>query len=195
MSEGLHNVSSGILLRLAGCQTEELRPEWREVRRRFWAKVDAPDSDNACWLWVASRFSGGRYGQFMWAERFGRTRPVGAHRVAYELTHGVELPDDCHVLHSCDTGLCVNPAHLFTGTHTDNMRDAASKGRLHVPRPKNQKITDAQCDELVALVRSGVPQYVAAARFGISAMLASLIVRGKRRQHRSQAVSQMEGAA
>lgn len=70
------------------------------------------------------------YGQ-MWEE--GRT--VNAHRVAFRLAKGY-LVRDLQVLHSCDNRRCCNAEHLFQGTHTDNMRDAARKGRL-----RSQKVT------------------------------------------------------
>jgi hypothetical protein len=87
---------------------------------RFWSKV-AKGADDACWLWQAGRFKSG-YGAFAM-----RPHTKRAHRVAWELVNG-PIPDGLHVLHECDTPPCCNPAHLFLGTHADNMRDRQSKG-------------------------------------------------------------------
>lgn len=46
-----------------------------------------------------------------------------------EIVRG-EIPDGNFVCHHCDNKLCINPDHLFTGTHQDNLNDAVSKGRM-----------------------------------------------------------------
>jgi hypothetical protein len=96
----------------------------RPLDEKFWRKV-GPENESGCRLWLASCDSRG-YGH-IWDK--GKLRI--AHRVAWELTNG-PIPDGLWVLHRCDVRRCVNPAHLFLGTHDDNMHDMVRKGR-HVP--------------------------------------------------------------
>jgi hypothetical protein len=85
---------------------------------RFWEKV-MPIPWSGCWEWMGSTQ---RYGHFRY--------PGGqlAHRFSWELENG-PVPEGLHVLHKCDNPSCVNPDHLFLGTHDDNMKDKAAKGR------------------------------------------------------------------
>ena len=55
-------------------------------------------------------------------------RTMTASRAAWILSNGA-IPNRKHVLHRCDNPPCINPAHLFLGTHQDNMDDMARKNR------------------------------------------------------------------
>jgi len=98
------------------------------IEQRFWPKVAIDDSDK-CWIWMAQRKPAG-YGQL----RFGPDHATTcAHRVAWLIVVG-QIPDGMNVLHRCDNPSCVNPRHLFLGSHRDNMLDKERKGRANHPR-------------------------------------------------------------
>jgi hypothetical protein len=130
-----------------------------------------------CWLWLGRCFESG-YGQF-----YAEGRHQRAHRVAWRMYEGD--PGPLHVLHSCDTPCCVNPAHLFLGTHAENMADMASKGRA-VNRPlrgdanPGAKLTAAQASAIKTDTRL---QKVIAAEFGVHQVLVSRIKTGKAWAH------------
>jgi len=106
-------------------------PPRLDLRERFWSKVQACEADK-CWPWIGVRMHTG-YGAFSLG---GERGPIElAHRAAWILTHGT-VPDGMYVLHRCDNRLCQNPAHLFLGTHLDNIRDMVEKGRnVNPPYP------------------------------------------------------------
>jgi len=150
---------------------------------RFWAKADRGVGRDDCWRWLGAKLGRDGYGGFSVARGLARGQqpPKYAHRVAYALTHG-PIPAGLSVLHRCDNPICVNPSHLFVGTHADNMRDAARKGRLHVERPRRQKLSSVQLIELDTLHVAGWPQVRLAKHFGVSKTWVSMYLRGERRQ-------------
>lgn len=91
------------------------------VEMRFLAKIEY--AENGCWLWRGCIRKPWGYGQMSI-----NNKPVWAHRWSYEHYNG-SIPEGHVVMHSCDTPACVNPKHLSTGTHEENMKDMYSKGR------------------------------------------------------------------
>lgn len=100
----------------------------RDLENRFPAKervekLSIPEPMSGCWLWlgaiVASR-CGLQYGYV------GGRR---AHRASFEAFKG-PIPSKMIICHTCDNSLCVNPDHLYAGTHQDNSNDCHRRGRF-----------------------------------------------------------------
>lgn len=143
-----------------------------QFRRNFEAKFDTPEGQ--CWLWQGAKDRNG-YGRMRRRRNADPARNYYlpfAHRLSYELHSGGPIPEGLHVLHKCDTPACVNPAHLFLGTHAENMADMDSKGRRITPNRKGErnghsKLTVAQASEIRARYKAGESPTGIGLQFGI----------------------------
>lgn len=97
-----------------------IRPLDRKEKTFFWSRVETGNISQ-CWPWKGRKIKG--YG-YLTLDGKG----FYAHRVSWLLFFGEDPGNKC-VLHKCDNPPCVNPNHLFAGTHKDNMRDMFKKGR------------------------------------------------------------------
>lgn len=102
-------------------------------------------SSNGCWIWIGDQ-----------NREYGRTvnyltgRREQAHRLSYE-TFVAKIPEGMVLCHNCpggDNKLCVNPNHLFIGTHSDNNTDTFRKSErfkkwryIKKPREKQERKT------------------------------------------------------
>lgn len=141
----------------------------RHVLRRTWY---APSD---CLLFLGYKNHGG-YGVVKIARRAWL-----AHRAVWCATNGM-VPVGYEICHTCDQPACVNLAHLFVGTRSDNMQDMLRKGRGHKARGEGHgraKLTTAQVVEARQLNSAGASQASLARHFGISKSTMHQIVRRK----------------
>lgn len=155
----------------------------RPTPERFWEKVDKNGPVPAhcpelgpCWIWTAKIEKKSGYGRF----KVGHAGQVMAHRLSVQFS-GRSIPDGMLVCHSCDNRRCVNPGHLFVGSHSDNTRDSIRKGRWPTKNWFKCKITDAQVIELTNLRSNGWTTKALSEKYKISQTQVKDISNGRSR--------------
>lgn len=146
----------------------------KTLAERFWEKVSV-NGQGACWPWVARAGTKG-YGAMNVDGRNTR-----ATHVSWYLHHG-EWPNGLGlwVLHTCDNPACVNPAHLFLGTHNSNMRDMVRKGRAgRLPGEAHAlaKLTEQEVRLIRRRAAAGEAKAALAREYGVSWMTVDRIIR------------------
>lgn len=133
---------------------------------RFWSKVpDRPEEH--CWDYQGFITWNG-YGQFFVVEDGKRCNRF-AHRISWELSHKVSVPEGLQVRHSCDNRRCVNPIHLVVGTCQDNTNDRISKGRhSHGEQCRMSILTEAQVVQILEARFAGVSLSTLAREYRVS---------------------------
>jgi len=122
---------------------------------RFWEKVD---KTGECWNWLAYKDKDG-YGQIGLNGKMRRT-----HRVSWIIANGRN--PELLILHKCHNPSCINPNHLYEGSHALNMTDMVNAGRSGKgARNAQAKLTESQVRQI--RIMPGTQQALAKI-FGVS---------------------------
>jgi hypothetical protein len=152
-------------------------PTLEAVTSRFWFFVK---KSHGCWAWTRCRFPTG-YGQFYFYRR-----KMGAHNVAWILTHG-SIPTGLCVLHKCDNRICVRPDHLFLGTKGDNMQDCLAKGRHRYETRRGEDCNKAKltADQVraIRLLYPAISQRELGRQYGVSKVAIAHIIHRRNWAH------------
>ncbi len=134
----------------------------------FWERTKW---DGDCLIWTGGEKTKG-YGNFCYKRKCWRT-----HRLAYTFIYG-SIPKGKNICHECDNRMCVNPKHLWLGSHQDNVTDRCEKGR------SASKLSQKQVKEIYRLGKGGLlSANKLAAKFKVSASAVLRIIRGEGWKH------------
>jgi len=103
------------------------------------------------------------------------------HREMYRIFNEVSI-DGKVIRHTCDNPSCINPFHLKSGTHADNVRDRVKRGRSAIGENHGRhKLTEEQVREIKD--RNDISGKEFARRFGVDKMVIYRIRHGKYWKH------------
>lgn len=146
---------------------------------RFMGNVRLTDG---CWIWtgtITCKDAADKY-HLPYGRFWMNGKNEAAHRAAWKLFSG-PIPEGKIVCHSCDVAYCVNPAHLFLGTHRDNTQDMMAKGRdkacRETRRGPNSNFAKLTPEQALAVLKAEGKQKDIAAQYGITQTAVSLIKR------------------
>lgn len=152
------------------------------MKIRFWRYVKKTPK---CWIWIGAKDK----------RNYGRIHKSGtanisilSHRYSWEINRG-KIPNGKHALHKCDNQSCVNPRHLYIGTHQDNMRDAIKRDQFNptkgIQNP-NHKLTDEMVREIRNFyIPKITPRKMFSDKFGVTESIISSVYNRKAWKHLS----------
>lgn len=159
-----------------------------QVLTRFLKKLSV--AENGCWNWNGAMRVGG-YGKAFLPGPI----ELAAHRLSWILHRG-EIPRGLYICHTCDNRKCVNPDHLFPGTHDDNMKDGVGKkrflhglARVEANNPKfgsahpNSRLKEENIHEIISLKKRGLSYTEIGAMYDVSFQTIFDVIKGHTWSH------------
>lgn len=127
--------------------------------KRFWSKVNKK-TENECWEWIGTvRNKRSGYGHIRLTKQ---RKTVYASRLSLSIYEKLNDIPNSNILccHKCDNPICVNPNHLFWGSHLNNVQDMIKKNRRVISCSKGEnngfsKLKEDEIREIKKLINEG----------------------------------------
>lgn len=120
-------------------------------------------NEHGCWIWQGSTDQNG----------YGRYGPALVYGIVWRKS-GRTIPQGHVLRHQCPNKACVNPDHIVTGTHKENMEDASRDGVMTGPR----RVTPEQVEQVKILLKAGIKKKLVAESIGVSPQWISKFLKG-----------------
>lgn len=118
----------------------------RDLHHRLFGNTHL-DDDTGCWEWLGAISGKNGYGVITI-----NGKAKSAHRVSYEISVG-KIEKGLMVLHKCNNRICINPEHLYLGTHNDNMRDMAHTQAVKGENNAMARLSESDVKEIKKLIK------------------------------------------
>lgn len=138
------------------------------ISERLWRGVDRSDPQG-CWERPGANVN--RYPIIMTRVN-GKSISRLASHISFELANGRPISPGLNACHTCDNPPCINPDHLFEGTHKANADDKVAKGRARGcpgARHPRARLDPDRVREIRLRLKAGETYSDLGRRFGVAA--------------------------
>ena len=138
----------------------------------LYARV-ATEPMSGCWIWEG--YARHITPNYLQPEGTYQGKKQRVARISWVLHNGI-IPSGLHVLHRCNNSMCVNPSHLYLGSHRQNMADLKTSDRA---RNSHTKVTKQQLEAAREQRALGASLATCAQQLGITQKAMSRLFNGR----------------
>lgn len=141
-------------------------------------KIDFKVNKRGCFIITSHKLDEDGYSEI---QIRGKTKKI--HRHVYEQCFG-KIPKGLVIRHKCDEPSCINPEHLETGTHQDNVADMLERDRhAKGSRKSNSILKESDIPIIREMIDQGHTNRFISRKYSIDESVISVIKHRKAWKH------------